>query len=162
MKSVPVKMLLSEPQFFCWILQALVTTAMLGVIWTVQLVLYPQFSQIGEAEFASYHAEYSSRITWIVGPLMLAELALALVGVGFFWATPLRWITLIGLLLVGVIWIVTAVVQIPVHSRLSQGLDQIEVKSLVSGNWIRTIAWSVRAVLVWWVLIRFLGSTSAT
>ncbi|MFT6364052.1 MAG: hypothetical protein ACJAZ8_002475, partial [Planctomycetota bacterium] len=31
------------------------TWALVGLIWTVQLVQYPSFALVGEAEFAAYH-----------------------------------------------------------------------------------------------------------
>ena len=50
------------------------TAAMLGVIWVVQLIVYPQFLDIRAEEFVGFHARYTDQILWIVGPLMLAEL----------------------------------------------------------------------------------------
>ena len=53
------------------------TLLMVGVIWIVQVVHYPLFSGVGTDGWAAYEAAHQSRITLIVGPLMLAELATA-------------------------------------------------------------------------------------
>jgi hypothetical protein len=34
------------------------------------------------------------------------------------------------------------------HSRLARGFDEQSWRQLVRSNWVRTIAWSARAVLV--------------
>ena len=54
---------------------------MAGVIWIVQVVLYPGFALVGEREWAAYHAAHARRITPVVAPAMLAHpgVALALV-----------------------------------------------------------------------------------
>jgi hypothetical protein len=50
--------------------------------------------------------------------------------------------------LIGVIWCSTAWLQVPCHNRLAAGFDAACCRSLCRGNWIRTIAWSVRGVIV--------------
>ena len=49
------------------------TWAFVGLIWTVQLVTYPQFSRVGREEFAPYHAAHMSGIILVVGPLLFVE-----------------------------------------------------------------------------------------
>jgi hypothetical protein len=51
---------------------------MTGVIWVVQVVLYPSFALVGEAGWAAYHAAHSRRITPVVAPVMLAHPLVAL------------------------------------------------------------------------------------
>ena len=137
-----------------WMLIAHVgaTLAMTGLIWLIQCVHYPLFAQVGAEAFQEYHARHTQWITPIVGPLMLVELGTA------FWLvqTPPAglpiWQIWVGLGLVIVIWASTALLQIPLHNSLGRGLDVEAIQKLVTGNWVRTIAWSVRSVLVlWWV-----------
>ena len=54
--------------------QLITTLPLCGVIWMVQLVVYPQFANVGAAQFANYHRFHSNRITLIVAPLMLGEI----------------------------------------------------------------------------------------
>ena len=44
-----------------------------GLIWTIQIVHYPLFEQVGEDRFVRYHERHMRRITWVAGPLMLIE-----------------------------------------------------------------------------------------
>jgi hypothetical protein len=120
------------------------------VIWTVQLVIYPLFAAVGEEVFSSYHSDYSERITWIVGPLMIVELGSAIVlAIVAFRSGESRLLASIGLLLVVVLWLVTAFVQVPQHGRLGAGFDETTIAALVAGNWIRTVLWTLRVPLAW-------------
>jgi hypothetical protein len=49
--------------------------------------------------------------------------------------------------LVGIIWLSTAFLQVPMRRRLAAGFDDDAHRRLVSLNWIRTTAWSVRGLL---------------
>jgi hypothetical protein len=58
----------------------------------------------------------------------------------------------IGIGLILAIWLSTFFLQVPLHERLAQGFDAETHRSLVNTNWIRTAAWTLRAVLVLWLL----------
>lgn len=119
---------------------------MVGLIWTVQLVHYPAMKLVGVESFKPYHQAHMRRISWIVAPVMLIELTsgvlLLLTGV-----TELAF--LISIALLGVIWLSTAFLQVPLHRSLEQhGLASERIDALVRSNWVRTAAWSVRAILL--------------
>jgi hypothetical protein len=132
------------------------TLVMTGVIWFVQVVHYPLFARVGEAEFAAYEAENTIRTGWVVGPPMLVEVAAATLALvpglrpEFF---PI-WAAVFGEALVGVIWLSTAALQVPLHGRLTQGFDAEAAARLVSSNWVRTVCWSLRAALLFWIVAR--------
>jgi len=134
------------------LLHAASTLTMLGVILVVQVVHYPLSRYVAEASYATYQAEHMRRITWIVAPLMTIEVATA----GWLaWTPPSGvpvWQTWTGLALVGLIWGTTALVQAPLHARLTDGFDVAAHRRLVWSNWSRTVAWSLRAALVLWML----------
>jgi len=131
---------------------AAVTLVMVGVILVVQLVHYPLFRHVGEASYDTYQAEHMRRITWIVAPFMTIELVTA-IGVAWGPPTPVPpWMAWAGLGLVLLIWVTTGVVQVPLHSRLTEGFDAATHRRLVRTNWIRTGAWILRAGLVLWML----------
>lgn len=124
------------------------TLALVGLIWTVQVVQYPLFARVGAESFTDYHAGHSARISWIVLPLMLVELvtAIALVLAPPPGVSPASvWI---GLGLVGVIWLSTFLLQVPRHSLLGEGFDADAHRFLVASNWLRTAAWTLRGALV--------------
>ena len=64
---------------------------------------------------------------------------------------------LVGLALVGVVWLSTALLQVPRHSTLGSGFDHAAWSGLVLSNWIRTGAWSARGLLVLWMTARVMG-----
>lgn len=47
---------------------------------------------------------------------------------------------LVGLILVALIWISTALLKVPRHTNLGSGFDAGDLKGLVLSNWIRTAA----------------------
>ena len=128
-------------------LHAASTLMLTGLIWTIQLVHYPLFAQVGAAAFRGYEEQHARRITWLVGPLMGLE-AGAAVALLFLLDLPTQRILAgSGVVLLLVIWGSTALLQVPCHARLSRGFDERAWRRLVSTNWIRTAAWSVRGVL---------------
>ena len=45
---------------------AAVACALTGLIWTIQVVHYPLFARVGEAEWRAYEREHQRRITLVV------------------------------------------------------------------------------------------------
>ena len=134
----------------------LATIFMTGVIWIVQVVHYPLFAKVGPELFRSYHADHNVLITYIVLPAMLIEAGTAAF---FVWQRPEfispaeAWI---GLVLVGVAWGTTFFLSVPAHGVLASGFQEQAHRSLVSTNWIRTLAWSVRSLLVAWQVYKLM------
>ena len=50
--------------------------------------------------------------------------------------------------LIPAIWLSTALLQAPIHTRLMKGFDAALVRRLIITNWIRTVAWTARGILV--------------
>jgi hypothetical protein len=122
-----------------------VTWALVGLIWTIQMVHYPLFAQVGPEHFVAYHRRHTREITLVVGPLMLAELVTAALLVLEGNRDP--WL-LASLPLLALIWISTGFVQIPLHNTLTSGFDAHAHRRLVSTNWWRTAAWSARGICI--------------
>ena len=125
---------------------------MAGLVWFVQIVHYPLFAAVPGPAFARYEALHTLRTTRVVAPLMVLELASALVSV----ATPaarahplLAWG---ALLLLAAIWLSTFRVQVPRHRELAVGFDARAHHRLLASNWIRTFGWSGRAAIALWLL----------
>ncbi len=131
------------------ILQLILTSMLAGLCWTIQVVVYPQFANV-PSHFAAYHGAHMTRITWVVAPLMLGELVLGGLMVAQL-GTAVAW----GLAaLTGLVWLSTALIQVPLHSRLeAEGLDLAVVQQLVRSNWIRTGAWTARVVGLAWLAV---------
>lgn len=141
---------------FVFLINLGATLAMFGAILIVQIVHYPLFNRVGVESFRAYEAAHTDLITLVVMPLMFAELITAfLIALQPPQGIPplAAWI---GLGLVGVTWLSTAFIQVPLHGRLSAGFDAAAHQALVTTNWIRTVAWALRAVLVLWMTWRLL------
>ena len=136
---------------------AAATWAMVGIIWFVQRVHYPLLGGPGRADgagFAAYQRANTHRTTWVVLPPMAVE---ALTAVALVASPPTgvpRAVTGSGLALVAAIWLSTALLQVPRHEALARGYDPDAHRVLVASNWLRTIAWSARGVLVLWMVLR--------
>lgn len=118
---------------------------MTGLIWFVQIVHYPLFAQIPAEAFQRYEQRHQARTSYVVAPVMLAELA---VSIAILVAAPTNRLFWITSALTGVVWLSTVLVQMPLHGQLSQGYSLSAIHQLVSSNWIRTIAWSLRSLLL--------------
>ena len=121
------------------------TWMLVGLIWVVQILVYPQFLRVAPAEFRDYHFAHCFRIVLIVAPLLFVEIASAA------WllyegrqAQPF----IISTGLIPIIWITTALFQAPFHTRLMRGFEAPLIRRLILTNWIRTLAWTARGFLV--------------
>ncbi|MDJ0721891.1 MAG: hypothetical protein QNJ04_09680 [Desulfobacterales bacterium] len=121
------------------------------LIWLVQLIIYPGFHCIPPADFIHYHRWYAFRISVVVMPLMLAELFLLL---GWWLGGADGYSAYLASLAVGIVWLSTFGLQVPIHKRLQAGKRDALIKQLVATNWIRTAAWSAKAVIVTVAIVR--------
>jgi hypothetical protein len=133
---------------------------MTGLIWFVQVVHYPLFARVGEEAFVAYENAHTRLTTWVVVGPMIAELftaALLLVHRPAWF--NLSW-AVAGVVLVGVVWLSTFALQVPMHAILERGFDAEAQRRLVVTNWVRTGAWSLRAFLLFVPLFRALQPVS--
>lgn len=135
-----------------FLIHAGTTLFLVGLIWTIQIVHYPLFAGVGANGYADYQTSHMSRITYVVAPVMLAELGAAIyfifvsyepIDPKYFW---------VGFALVLVIWMSTIFIQSPIHGKLTRAFDADLVNKLVLTNWIRTFCWTMRGVLVLWII----------
>lgn len=127
--------------------QSSATLFMVGLIWFVQIVHYPLYANVGREQFPEYEAHHNRLTTWVVGPVMLIELATAVAMLKYAanGSTSLAWL---GVGLLTVIWLSTAALSVPAHDVLTTGFSEAAYQKLVSTNWIRTVAWSLRGIIV--------------
>lgn len=134
-----------------FVVQLATTLAMTGVIWLVQIVHYPLFQFVGKDRYAAFHQAHMNWISFVVAPLMVVE-ALSAALIIFYPPANSDWRVLwFGLFLVGVVWASTFFLQVPLHEKLAQGFDPETHRALVNTNWIRTVAWTLRAAIVLWL-----------
>ncbi len=132
---------------------AMLDAGMAVLIWLVQILIYPSFRTQRVEGFAFWHAVYTQRMGYIVGPLMLFQAtfhAVAWRGVALK-SGLLSWPTALhstSLLLILTAWLVTAFVSVPYHRTLSTtGYSTHVIERLIQTNWWRTGLWTTVAAL---------------
>ena len=132
---------------------------MTGIVWHVQVVQYPLMQWVGEDEWTAFEQAYAFRAGLLIGPLMIVELLASLVVVVAMRGSE-RFVALLALVALGLVWASTFAVQVPLHERLAEGWQRDTWQTLLHSNWIRTMLWSARSVLVGTVLFRFWARSS--
>lgn len=136
------------------------TLFMTGLIWFVQIIHYPLFAKVDINHFATYHSAHSAATTRLVVLPMLIEMCTSIL---LCWTPPAPQLIVecrVGLAMIILIWISTVVLQIPNHRTLSSSFDLVAHRALVLGNWVRSIAWSIRSVLMLYVLWQCIAPVS--
>lgn len=127
------------------------TLFMTGLIWFVQVVHYPFLHYAeGNLDAARFHQR---RTGWVVIPVMVVELVTAVLLLGSSWIAQYGDYLFINLGLLLLTWAVTFLKMVPLHRRLLEHMDESTIQVIVTTNWVRTILWTVRSL----VLMRFLG-----
>ena len=119
-----------------------------GLIWTIQLVHYPSMRFIPKERFVEYHNFHSIRISFLAMPLMLTELGTSLMLFYQNYNNAIQTIFLINLVIVVLIWLSTFLIQVPLHNALSKEKQSEKLSKLICTNWIRTILWTARSILM--------------
>lgn len=119
----------------------------LGQIWFAQIVVYPLFAKVGEADYVRYHRFYAGNIPLpVIVPgfaSFLLPVPLALLGP----AVP-PWMNIANIAAGVVGLLVTAILEIPRHNRLQRGgKDDGTIAELIRFNWPRTLSITVQAAV---------------
>jgi len=145
-----------------FVIHAFSTFYLVGLIWMVQIVHYPLMDRVNSDRFAAFETDHSRIITPVVAPMMLLELATgALLALGYAPTWMPLWAAWTGLFAILLIWASTFFIQVPCHAILASGFDEAVHQRLVTTNWIRTILWTARGVMVGVILWRALENTGA-
>lgn len=136
-----------------WVLvHAAATWAMVGFIWTIQLLVYPLMARVPAEGFPEFETFHQRRVVAVLAVFAVVEViaaaALAVVDTG----VP-RWAWLAGGVLLVAIWVATGAFYAPLHGRLAGGFDPDLHTLLVGTNWLRTVAWTARGVLAAWMIL---------
>lgn len=124
------------------------TCALTGLVWVVQLVVYPAFLQVGPTPgWSAYHDAHGRGITravalpWAVQGVTCALLLLARPA-----GVPLVLALLAAALGLATV-VLTLAVQVPLHTRLGRGWDEAAARRLVATNRLRVGAWTAAAAV---------------
>ena len=137
------------------------TWYMVGLIWLIQLVHYPLFNYVGIEEFTVFHENHKILITPVVGIVMIVELVTSVILLFQNSCVTRNWLSIFGIILLGIIWFSTIYFQIPFHNTLSSKFNENTLIMLINTNWIRTICWSVRGITVLLILDKLLKNRNS-
>jgi len=126
-------------------LNLIANSILVGLIWVIQLIVYPSFKFIDKNNWSKFHKLHTHKITIIVGWLMPLELLLTFV---LIFKGGVSYINLLVAICVIVIWSSTFLIQVPLHNKLSQIHSDKNINLLIKSNWLRTIAWSLKMIFL--------------
>jgi hypothetical protein len=122
-------------------IQTLIDFGIVVLLWLVQLVIYPGFLRVETSQLVSWHQTYTFRVSFVIMPLLLTQLALAVAAV---FAGGVFWLDGIILTLVLICWALTFFVSVPLHRKIDAGDVSAATRvALIRTNWPRTILWTL-------------------
>lgn len=136
---------MTEETIWIGILNIAASLLLTGMVWLLQLLFYPTLEKLHRADFVSHHRSLYMRITLLALPVMLIELTTSVWLV--LYAETRFLYHLAGLIAVGMIWLSSLFLHIPIHIRLRKGFDERLVQRLGEINWIRIILWSAKSLI---------------
>ena len=122
------------------------TSVMNGVIWVIQIVHYPSFHFVEKELYTAFQKFHMNRISIIVIPIMLAELITGLLLL--LDKSSKSSLLIISFVILILIWAITGVFFSKTHNKLIIGYQELVVNQLVVMNWIRTLLWTLRLLLL--------------
>ena len=117
---------------------------MIGISILVQFVIYPSFKNSDFKHFNSFHLSYSNKMFYIVAPIMLTELFSSVILV---YKTPSK-TYLISLIFLLLIWLLTFLFIIPIHTFLSTNHSIKKVERMIRLNGLRTFFWLSKYLII--------------
>lgn len=137
------------------------TLYMCGMIWSMQILEYPLFALVGPEEFPAYHRRHNRGLPLLV---ILPSIAAFVSAVVLIFTLPGRlplWSTIVIAVLDLCIIVATVAREAPLHARLDrEGYSATLIRQLVQGNWIRTLLWTVNAILLLVLTAEFIAAAS--
>ena len=127
-----------------YFIQIVCNSYLVSLLFMTQFITYPTFLHIDKDKFSEYHRKYVNNISFIVAPVMLIEL-LTLSLIAYFSS---EFLIIKSLILLLVIWLTTFFIMTPSHNRISKSFNKKEIISLINYNWVRTILWSFKLLLI--------------
>ena len=118
-----------------------------GLVWVVQVLVYPGFAGIGRAAFTEWHDRHTRLMSYVVsGPWAVQGVTTAVLLVRRPEGVPF-WVAALSGVCGAATVAVTVLVSVPCHQRLSRGYDDEVLARLVRTNWWRVLAWTAGGVV---------------
>ncbi|MEM1136448.1 MAG: hypothetical protein AAGI07_11465 [Bacteroidota bacterium] len=133
----------------------MVTGFLVGLIWFVQIVHYPIFAKVGKDAFPAFHHQHVQDTGKVVALPMLLELGFSILVLVFAGDSIPIWQNVLAFVLVLIVWLQTFFYFVPLHGKLGEVLNIQMVQQLVNANTWRTFFWTVRFLIVGWIVFNF-------
>ena len=139
------------------IINLAVAAYLAGLFWYLQIVHYPLFTYIDKKSFIEYNIYHQKKSAYIIFIPMLLEGAFSIL---FAFDSPYNippMIPFLCLCLSTSMWLVTFSHIAPLQDKLTtDGLDKETVEKLIQMNWMRTIGWTVKILLLVYCLSKLI------
>ncbi len=134
-----------------FILQLLSNFWMVAIILFVQFVHYPLFYHVDNEHMPLFSQNHQSRILFVVIPPMIAEV---ISYISLLTLLPDSVLLLLSGICLFLIWGSTFFLQVPCHQILLERKEVTTIKKLNQTNYIRTILWPIKFILLLALYIR--------
>lgn len=125
------------------LINIILNAILVGIIILTQFVNYPLFKKINY-NFKNYHSEYTTRMGYVVAPIMILELIIVVLIISNY---PINNIIIAIIAITSLIWASTFLIQVPIHNKISFKKDTRKVNKLIQSNLIRTALWCTKLAL---------------
>ena len=139
--------MLNIPTIDFFMIHLISTSMMVSLIWLIQILHYPSFIYVDRDRYESFQKFHMKKISFIVMPLMVTEF-LTSAYILLFGNNENEYLFTLSFILLLVIWGLTIFIFSNIHQELSLGYNQRIISSLIHLNWIRTILWSLRLIIL--------------
>lgn len=129
---------------------------MVGLIWTIHVVHYPLFAEVGDATYVAFQAAHVDRIGPLLAlPWAVEGIAAALILFVAFTSRDRQLLppAAIGAVAMGVVLAVSGFWSAPAHGELADGFDPDVHQRLMNADLVRALAWSVRGFSAAWIVV---------
>ena len=144
-----------------FLLTLALTLYMTGMIWSMQILEYPLFALVGPQEFPAYHQRHNRGLPILV---ILPSIGASVSAVVLIFTRPARlplWSCIVIAVLDLLIIVATVAREAPLHAQLDrEGYSPTIIRQLVQSNWIRTLLWTVNAIILLVLTAQFVAAAS--
>lgn len=128
---------------------------LIGIILWAQLITLTLFQEIPISTFKSLYHNHYRRTKLLAIPLMAIEIISSMIIILFPPEHIPRIPLLINFGLVVLIWLSSILIQSPIHQRLAFNPGMEDIRLLEKTNWIRTILWNLKGILLIWIVVEY-------
>ena len=126
---------------------------MTGIIWFIQFVQYPLLNHISSFDFSCYYKKYTTRIVWIIYPVMIMEICFASWLSFLPVQSKLQIPILITYVMLALASLNTFMIQAPLNHKLQLAFDKAVLSKILFYNKIRLFSWTVRTLVLCWIIL---------